>query len=247
MARRVQQPKGAKNSRVVRRTIAVPGEADDDDPDATTDQNVDSNSQPGDGAGAATATMPGTGKKRPKKSVTIKSPRAAAAAEEEESKEEANKEEVFENMIPSDPHAQIAHPMAIFQALRMAPDLSVLRRTLQSPYGAGTIRARVEKKVAITDRRGRTPLHHAAMLGYSAAIHLLLPCGAVVDAVDADGNTPLMLAAENGQCAALQLLLDRCEPVLYIYPPRTQTLSRSLCTPRLASFRMLISSCPTIL
>jgi len=53
---------------------------------------------------------------------------------------------------------------------------------------------------------------------------LLLPCGAVVDAVDADGNTPLMLAAENGQCAALQLLLDRCEPVVYIPAPYTDTV-----------------------
>ena len=78
----------------------------------------------------------------------------------------------------------------------MAPDLSLVRRSLQCPYGEGTIRDRVRKKAATMDKKGRTPLHWAAVLGYSDAMMLLLPSGAVVNALDQQGYTPLMLAGD---------------------------------------------------
>jgi hypothetical protein len=117
-------------------------------------------------------------------------------------------DEVFDSMIPMDPHAQISHPRAIFQALQLSPNISLVRRCLQAPYGEGTLRDRVRKKVAIVDKKGRTPLHWAAMLGYCEAISLLLPSGAVVNATDNEGHTPLMYAAIRGHKGAVHLLLE---------------------------------------
>lgn len=59
------------------------------------------------------------------------------------------------------------------------------------------------------ERRGRTPLHSAALGGSLEAIELLLKRGAKVNATAAGGGTPLHYAARYGKTTATALLLSR--------------------------------------
>jgi len=58
-------------------------------------------------------------------------------------------------------------------------------------------------------RRGRTPLHSAALGGSLEAIELLLRRGANMNATAAGGGTPLHYAARYGKVEAASLLLSR--------------------------------------
>jgi ankyrin repeat protein len=59
------------------------------------------------------------------------------------------------------------------------------------------------------DHNGATPLIHAAGLGNTAVVELLLRKGARIDAADAFGMTALHRAAEGGMLNACKLLLAR--------------------------------------
>jgi ankyrin repeat protein len=56
---------------------------------------------------------------------------------------------------------------------------------------------------------GLTPLHHAARMGFTAAVPLLLDAGAAIDKKSADGMTPLLTALVNGQFDLSMLLLEK--------------------------------------
>lgn len=61
--------------------------------------------------------------------------------------------------------------------------------------------------VDVRDHNGVTLLGHAAGLGNTAAIALLVQRGAAIDAVDGFGMTPLHRAAEGGMLDACRVLL----------------------------------------
>ncbi|WP_341808789.1 ankyrin repeat domain-containing protein [Wolbachia endosymbiont (group E) of Neria commutata] len=59
------------------------------------------------------------------------------------------------------------------------------------------------------DKKGRTPLHHAAQNGQVEVIKALLDRGATIDALDKDNSTPLHEAAEERRTGAVKLLLQK--------------------------------------
>lgn len=61
---------------------------------------------------------------------------------------------------------------------------------------------------AARDDEGRTPLHCAALMGYTQAVELLLNSGANIEALDMGGATPLHWAAINHYESVVKLLLQ---------------------------------------
>lgn len=68
-------------------------------------------------------------------------------------------------------------------------------------------------------RRGRTPLHLSAQLGYGEATKLLVDGGALVSAVDSAGRTARDLAEETGKERAIKAL-DGEQSAGYIFEGR---------------------------
>ena len=58
------------------------------------------------------------------------------------------------------------------------------------------------------DKRGFTPLHHAAMMGFADIVEVLLARGADPSPQNANGDTPLHLAARNGHLACVKALFE---------------------------------------
>jgi uncharacterized protein len=58
-------------------------------------------------------------------------------------------------------------------------------------------------------RGGMTPLHHAARLGFTAAVPVLLDAGADINQKSADGNTPMLIALINGQFDLAMQLVEK--------------------------------------
>ncbi|XP_038622683.1 transient receptor potential cation channel subfamily A member 1 [Tachyglossus aculeatus] len=61
----------------------------------------------------------------------------------------------------------------------------------------------------LSDHRGRTALHHAALGGYTQTLHVILDNNLkCTDQLDEDGNTALHLASQEGHAKATSLLLN---------------------------------------
>mmetsp|Transcript_9059 Transcript_9059/g.30193 ORF Transcript_9059/g.30193 Transcript_9059/m.30193 type:complete len:153 (-) Transcript_9059:1035-1493(-) len=58
------------------------------------------------------------------------------------------------------------------------------------------------------DAHGKTPLHHAAMLGRECSVDVLLENGANDTIRDKDGNSALLLATSRGQGRVVKKLLE---------------------------------------
>jgi ankyrin repeat protein len=58
-------------------------------------------------------------------------------------------------------------------------------------------------------RGGMTPLHHAARIGFTAAVPVLLDAGADINQKSADGNPPLLIALVNGQFDLAMQLVEK--------------------------------------
>ncbi|CEM00853.1 unnamed protein product [Vitrella brassicaformis CCMP3155] len=54
------------------------------------------------------------------------------------------------------------------------------------------------QQLVLIDRRGRTPMHFAALAGQEECVKFLYNCGADINAVDHDGKTPADLADDKG-------------------------------------------------
>ena len=65
----------------------------------------------------------------------------------------------------------------------------------------------VEKKAAIFNREGWTPLHYAATTGQTEVADYLLEQGAAVNALSESNTTPLMMAVRSGNINTVSLLL----------------------------------------
>jgi len=63
--------------------------------------------------------------------------------------------------------------------------------------------------VNLKDKKGQTPLHHAAESGYTEGAQTLIERGARVNARDKAGRTPLHLAAEIGYTPTVDLLITK--------------------------------------
>jgi ankyrin repeat protein len=72
-------------------------------------------------------------------------------------------------------------------------------------------------------RGGMTPLHHAARIGFTAAVPVLLDAGADINQKSADGNSPLLVALINGQ---FDLAMQLVEKGANVNSPATSTASR---------------------
>lgn len=62
---------------------------------------------------------------------------------------------------------------------------------------------------AIEDGHGRTPLHVAALNGFTDIVHYLVEQGATINALDKNGNTPLHLAAQYGLKNMVTILIEK--------------------------------------
>lgn len=78
------------------------------------------------------------------------------------------------------------------------------RNPIPSPYEADWAR---QADIHATDKRGYTPLHHAAAQGLYEIAAILIDRGAVVDAPSRSGATPLIIAARSGRWKVGRLLL----------------------------------------
>jgi ankyrin repeat protein len=58
-------------------------------------------------------------------------------------------------------------------------------------------------------RGGMTPLHHAARIGFTAAVPVLLDAGADINQKSADGNSPMLVALINGQFDLAMQLVEK--------------------------------------
>jgi len=58
-------------------------------------------------------------------------------------------------------------------------------------------------------RGGMTPLHHAARIGFTAAVPVLLDAGADINQKSADGNSPMLIALINGQFDLAMQLVEK--------------------------------------
>lgn len=59
------------------------------------------------------------------------------------------------------------------------------------------------------DRKGQTPLHHAALSGRTANVELLVEHRAVIDAVDGQGMTALLYAVQDGHAKMASTLIAK--------------------------------------
>eukprot|EP00408_Alexandrium_pacificum_P068651 CAMPEP_0171170820 /NCGR_PEP_ID=MMETSP0790-20130122/8904_1 /TAXON_ID=2925 /ORGANISM="Alexandrium catenella, Strain OF101" /LENGTH=353 /DNA_ID=CAMNT_0011635665 /DNA_START=66 /DNA_END=1127 /DNA_ORIENTATION=+ len=120
--------------------------------------------------------------------------------------------------------AATAAPQAV-QAASPADELvqSTLRALLQSLRSGGEerctelARAMGTGRLNASDSRGRSVIHHAAMVGRGDLCAALLRSSGVCDAgaIDGDGSTALHLAAEGGHLDACAALLDVAPPGLF--------------------------------
>jgi len=62
---------------------------------------------------------------------------------------------------------------------------------------------------SLADKKGWTPLHYAAKVGYHRVLELLLKVGAEIDLVDDKGRTPLMIAIAYRQSDMISNLIKR--------------------------------------
>ena len=62
---------------------------------------------------------------------------------------------------------------------------------------------------SITDRKGRCPVHLAAIIDDDAVLRRLITAGSLVDVEDSDGETPLTLAASHGSWRCMRILMDQ--------------------------------------
>ena len=65
------------------------------------------------------------------------------------------------------------------------------------------IEAKGVRIIALTDSKGRTPVHAAVFSDQCEALQLLLSHGATVNSVDNQQQPPLMYAAKHGQCLSI--------------------------------------------
>ncbi|GAB1600551.1 transient receptor potential cation channel subfamily A member 1-like isoform X3 [Argonauta hians] len=68
---------------------------------------------------------------------------------------------------------------------------------------------RFASAISKADLQKMTPLHRAAQLNQSAAVHFLLNKGADINAVNCRGQTPLLLAASKGHWDMVQILIKQ--------------------------------------
>ncbi|KAI0386012.1 ankyrin [Hypomontagnella monticulosa] len=90
------------------------------------------------------------------------------------------------------------------------------------------------------DGYGCTPLQHAVMQGYVAAVRTLLKAGARMDIADYSGSTPLMAASRLEDTHIAELLLDAGANVNY-FDPRTGQRLTSFMVGKPDMLRLLLS------
>ena len=72
-------------------------------------------------------------------------------------------------------------------------------------------------KVATAGADRNSPLHLAAMKGFTNVAKKLIDNGAYVAAENKDGHNPLYLAVENNHCDFAVLMVHNMEPARYMY------------------------------
>lgn len=78
--------------------------------------------------------------------------------------------------------------------------------------------------VDLQDKRGRTPLFHAAAAGSIEISRVLLDHGAKVDAADVLGRTPLYVACRHGHHGIVEMLCSASRTFPYSFPSKDFTL-----------------------
>ena len=78
-----------------------------------------------------------------------------------------------------------------------------------TPGQVQALAAKDPSLVSVKDATGKTPLHHAAIVGSVPMIECLLSLGAAIDAASTENLTPLLEAVRNGKDAAANALIEK--------------------------------------
>lgn len=81
--------------------------------------------------------------------------------------------------------------------------------TTGTPGQVRALAARDASLVNVKDAAGKTPLHHAAIVGSVPMIECLLSLGAAIDAANTENLTPLLEAVRSGKDAAANALIEK--------------------------------------